>query len=92
MLERPTNALRLLIAHAAAASGNWSVRPDAQRAESKAVAESVADSGAQEAFAAEAKKVRALLAPAFKSEDAEDLDDEAEGRTVRIAGMATMTS
>jgi ParB family chromosome partitioning protein len=86
MLERPTDALRLLIAHAVAASGNWSVKPDAQRAESKAVGESVAASGAQEVFAAEAKKVRVLLAPAFKSEDAEDLDDEAEGGTVRIAG------
>jgi len=82
VLARPTDALRLLIAHAVAASGNWLVRPDAQRADSNAVRDSVAASPAQAAFAAETKKVRALLAPAFK--DGEDAEDE-DG-TIRIAG------
>lgn len=72
VIARPTDALRLLIAHAVAASGNWRVLPDARRPDSKAVEESVAASPAQTAFAAEAKAVRALLGPAFK--DMEDAD------------------
>jgi len=72
VLARPTDGLRLLIAHAVAASGNWSVRPDPQRTDSTAIAESVAASPAQAAFAAQAKAVRALLASALKSEDREE--------------------
>lgn len=67
VLARPTDALRLLIAHAVAASGNWSVRPDRQSARADAVGESVKVSAAQAAFDTEAKVVRTLLAPAFKA-------------------------
>ncbi len=66
LVARPKDALRLLIAHAVASSGNCKVRPDAQRADNKAIAESLAGSAAQSAFDAEVKKVRSLLAPAFK--------------------------
>jgi ParB family chromosome partitioning protein len=66
LIARPKDALRLLIAHAVASSGNWKVRPDAQRADNKAIAESLAASPAQTAFDAEVKKVRSLIAPAFK--------------------------
>jgi ParB family chromosome partitioning protein len=59
-----------MVAHAVAASGNWTVKPDSRRADSTAVRESVAGSGANSLFEAEAKKVRALLAPAFKDEEA----------------------
>ena len=69
ILSRPSDALRLLIAHAVAATGNWTVRPDARRAESAAVEQSVGDSEAQRLFEAEAKAVRALLAPAFDEPD-----------------------
>lgn len=69
ILSRPSDALRLLIAHAVAATGNWSVKPDARRADSAAVTQSVADSEAQRLFDAEAKAVRALLAPAFDEPD-----------------------
>ena len=72
VIARPTDALRLLIAHAVAASGNWRVMPDARRPDSKAVEESVAASPAQTAFAAEAKAVRALLGPAFKDMEGAD--------------------
>jgi ParB family chromosome partitioning protein len=72
VLARPNDGLRLLIAHAVAASGNWSVRPDPQRADGTAIAESLAASPAQVAFAADAKTVRALLASAIKSEDHAD--------------------
>ena len=37
VIARPADALRLLIAHAVAASGNWTVRPDSRRADSEAV-------------------------------------------------------
>lgn len=70
LIARPADALRLLIAHAVAASGNWRVAPDARRPDSKTVEESVGASPAQTLFAAEAKAVRKLLAPAFK--DVED--------------------
>jgi ParB family chromosome partitioning protein len=81
VLERPADALRLLIAHAVAATGNWSVKPDTRRADTDAVQGSVAGSAAQSLFEAEAKKVRALLAPAF-DKDERDEDDTA------VAGCA----
>jgi ParB family chromosome partitioning protein len=80
VLERPADALRLLIAHAVAASGNWSVKSDARRADNEAVRESVATSEAQTLFEAEAKKVRKLLAPAFDTDE----DDE---ENLTVAGL-----
>jgi ParB family chromosome partitioning protein len=77
VLSRPADALRLLIAHAVAASGNWSVRPDAQRADNNAVRDSLAASPAQAAFDTEAKKVGALLASTLK-----DADDDEDGAHV----------
>lgn len=72
VLARPAEGLRLLVAHAVAASGNWKVRPDNRRAESEAVRDSLAASEAQRLFAAEANQVRKLLAPAFQDLDRED--------------------
>ena len=88
VLARPTDALRLLIAHAVAASGNWSVRPDRQSARADAVSESVKASAAQSMFDTEAKAVRALLAPAFK---AADVDLEGGGITGRGHGDGEFT-
>jgi ParB family chromosome partitioning protein len=79
VIARPADALRLMIAHAVAASGNWTVKPDSRRAHSTAIAESVEASDARKLFAAEAKSVAKLLAPAFKSEEAED-DASVAGR------------
>ena len=75
VIARPADALRLMVAHAVAASGNWTVRPDSRKADSQAVRESIETSEAQSLFAAEAKAVRKLLAPAFKDQDADDEDD-----------------
>ena len=69
LLARPKDALRLLIAHAVAASGNWRVSPDARRADNDAVRQSVAQSEAQILFEAEAKAVRKLLGPALDGEE-----------------------
>jgi ParB family chromosome partitioning protein len=79
IIARPSDALRLMIAHAVAASGNWNVKPDSRRADSTAIGESVEASDARKLFAAEAKAVAKLLAPAFKSEEAED-DASVAGR------------
>jgi ParB family chromosome partitioning protein len=79
VIARPADALRLMIAHAVAASGNWSVRPDARRAENDAVQGSVGASEAQSLFEAEAKQVRKLLAPAFKEEGDDDEDGTVAG-------------
>jgi len=91
VIARPADALRLIIAHAVAASGNWNVKPDTRRADGKATAESVEGSEAQKLFEAEAKKVRALLAPAFKDEDRDPDESDVAGfgysdpeRTVRV--------
>ena len=74
LIARPADALRLLIAHAVAANGNWRVAPDARRPDSKAVEDSVSATPAQTLFEAEAKAVRKLLAPAFKDmEDSEQV-------------------
>ena len=77
LIERPADALRLLIAHAVTASGNWTVRPDSRRADSKAIGESVEASEARALFAAEAKAVAKLLAPAFRgvADDGDDVGD-----------------
>jgi len=78
VIARPADALRLMIAHAVAASGNWSVKPDNRRAENDAVRASVEGSEAYALFDAEAKQVRKLLAPAFK-EDGPDEDGAIAG-------------
>jgi ParB family chromosome partitioning protein len=83
VIARPSDALRLMIAHAVAASGNWNVKPDSRRADSTAIGESVEGSDARKLFAAEAKAITKLLAPAFKSEDCED---EEEGSAVTGRG------
>jgi ParB family chromosome partitioning protein len=66
VIARPADALRLMIAHAVAASGNWRVSPDRAGARADAIGESLAKSAAQAGFADEAKEVKALLALALK--------------------------
>ncbi len=89
VIARPADALRLLIAHAVAASGNWAVKADSRRAENDAVRASIEASEAQDLFEAEAKQVRKLLAPAFK-EEGQDEDGAVTGHghddslTVRV--------
>jgi ParB family chromosome partitioning protein len=61
LIEAPATALRLLIAHAIASSGNWTVREEAQRTASNAVKTSIEASAAQKLFNAEREKVGALL-------------------------------
>jgi ParB family chromosome partitioning protein len=62
LLKSPEVALRLLVAHAVASSGNWQVKPDPQRTRSNDIRASVQQSPAQAAFAAEREAVLALLA------------------------------
>jgi len=66
LIERPADAMRLMIAHAIAASGNWRVNPDRPANRVEAVSDSIAKSAAQSVFEAEAKEVRALLGSALK--------------------------
>ncbi len=85
VLARPKDAIKLLIAHAVASSGNWSVHRDSQSTRSDDLRKSIAASPAQAAFEAEAKKVFALLAPAFKEAGA-----RANGRgNTQVSGLAT---
>src|ERR1700744_1614375 len=88
ILSRPSDALRLLIAHAVAATGNWTVRPDARRADSAAVTPRVGGSDAATRFNAEAKAIRGLLAPAFGDEASDEqvagLSDGAGALTIRV--------
>ena len=62
LLKSPDVALRLLVAHAVASSGNWQVKPEPQRTRSNDIRASVEQSPAQAAFAAEREAVLALLA------------------------------
>lgn len=62
LLKSPDVALRLLVAHAVASSGNWQVKPDPQRTRSNDIRASVEQSPAQAAFAAEREAISALLA------------------------------
>ena len=71
LIEQPSIAMRLLLAHVIASSGNWTVRPDNQRAEGNDIRDSVATSQAQTLFAAEREEVRALLGPVSVDEEGE---------------------
>jgi ParB family chromosome partitioning protein len=62
LIANPNAAARLLIAHAIAASGNWSVKPDRLHSEGQAIHDSLAASPAQTAFEKERDKVRKILA------------------------------
>jgi ParB family transcriptional regulator, chromosome partitioning protein len=61
LLAHPAIALRCAAAHMIAGSPLWSVKPDPQRAEKEAIAESVAKSPAQAALHAERDAVLDLL-------------------------------
>lgn len=61
LIGNPAVAFRLAVAHMAAPSGNWSVKPDPQSARSDAIGQSIASSPAQAAFDAERQAVHALL-------------------------------
>ena len=62
LLGKPDVAVRLMIAHALAASGHWRVRAEPQAAKSEAIAASLKASPAQQAFEKERQAVMALLA------------------------------
>ncbi len=70
LLGKPEVAVRLMIAHALAASGHWRVHAEPQTAKSEAIAASLKASPAQTAFAKEREAVTKLLGMA---------DDETAG-------------
>lgn len=84
LLARPAEALRLLIAHAVAASGNWRVTPDSRRADSDAVRDGAAASEAERLFAAEAKAVRKLLGSALQDAYEDQIAGQSGDLTFRI--------
>jgi ParB family chromosome partitioning protein len=63
LLSNPDMALRMLVAHAVASTGNWSVKPDTQRSDGNDVKASLLASEAQRLFEAERESVAALLGP-----------------------------
>ena len=62
LIGNPNVALRLMVAHAAASSGNWQVKSDPQRSRSDEVKKSIASAPAQAAFKTERDAVAALIA------------------------------
>ena len=52
LLAHPGTALRLLVAHAVAASGQWQIKAEPQQVRNEAIARSIGGSSAQQAFAA----------------------------------------
>ncbi len=61
MFRHPSAALRLMVAHVIAGSALWQVRPEPERAHNKAIADSVADSVPEKAFAEERAVIAELL-------------------------------
>ena len=61
VIAHPGVALRLMVAHAVAASGHWQVRADPQQARTEAIAASLTASPAQAAFSEERAAVIGLL-------------------------------
>jgi ParB family chromosome partitioning protein len=70
LIANPNVAFHLAVAHMAAASGNWSVKPDPQTMRNPAIRASIETSAAQAAFADEERAVRLLLG--WNAEDDED--------------------
>lgn len=68
LLSDPKCALRLMVAHALAPTGNWSVKADPQRARSNEIATSIAGSQAQARFEIERDAIADLLGKA-KNDD-----------------------
>jgi ParB family chromosome partitioning protein len=66
LLRDPNVAFRLMVAHALAPTGNWSVDPDPQRARSNEIGASVSGSAAQAKFDAERQTIVALLGKAME--------------------------
>ena len=62
LLQQPSIALRLAVAHIIAGSELWRVQPEPQRADKELIRNSVMSGSAQAAFAAEAAEIRNLLA------------------------------
>jgi ParB family chromosome partitioning protein len=69
LLAHPKVALRLAVAHIIAGSSLWSVHPEAQRAHSEDIGDSLAGSAAQQQFAKEREAIRTLLAIEEPGED-----------------------
>jgi ParB family transcriptional regulator, chromosome partitioning protein len=61
LLADPAKAFRLLVAHAIASSGNWSVFDEAQRSHSNAIKASIEGSAAHRQFEKEARKAYDFL-------------------------------
>jgi ParB family chromosome partitioning protein len=61
LLSQPQLALRLMIAHAIGGSAMWQTKPEPQKADKDATAESLAKSTAQAAFDAERTEILELL-------------------------------
>jgi ParB family chromosome partitioning protein len=61
LMRDPNVALRLMVAHALAPTGNWSVSPDPLRARSKEIETNIRKSPAHTAFEAEYAAIVALL-------------------------------
>ncbi|HEX8643715.1 MAG TPA: ParB N-terminal domain-containing protein [Allosphingosinicella sp.] len=61
LVEHPAVALRLLLAHALASAGHWSVQVEPQRSDNAAIAESVEASSAETLFDEKRRVVLALL-------------------------------
>ena len=83
LLANPGTALRLLVAHAVAASGHWQVKAEPQQAKSEAIAKSIADSPAQQAFAAE----RETMLKLFERPDYHHTVASANGDAYRTAAV-----
>jgi ParB family chromosome partitioning protein len=83
LLANAGTALRLLIAHAAAASGHWQVKAEPQQARSEDIAKSIAASPAQQAFAAE----RAAILALFERPDYHHTVASANGDDYRTAAV-----
>lgn len=68
LLDHPGTALRLMVAHAIAGSGLWSVKSEPQQTRNAAIAASLAASASEAAFAVKRGEVLALLG--FSEEEA----------------------
>ena len=86
LLASPATALRLLVAHTLASSGNWQVKPDPQRARTPDIAASLDACPAQARFAAEREAVTAMLG--LEGESAGEGEDQTAHLFLRLLALS----
>lgn len=91
LVNNPGVALRLLVAHAGASSGNWQVKTEPQKSRNGEISDSIAQSPAQSAFEAEHDAVFALIGLPDANDDVGGLHGSESRTAALFARLLTLS-